>query len=163
MCILTPFCAEHRTSSQKPGDDLLANFRQQFPEVSVPGQASTVAPAQTTTAPSLPGGIHHVDGYVLPKSLPLAQISPCYGAPRRRGLWSCSPMPVAFCVRRCRHHPRCARRGVLGAFGRRCMHFAIECCAPNRHKSSSRQRQARFATAELELVVSYLDAVSQQL
>ncbi|KAK6841179.1 hypothetical protein PG987_002039 [Apiospora arundinis] len=57
-----------RTSSQKPGDDLLANFRQQFPEVSVPGQATTAGQAQSTTAadhPSLPGGIHHIDGHVL--------------------------------------------------------------------------------------------------
>ncbi|KAK6858796.1 hypothetical protein PG995_005360 [Apiospora arundinis] len=56
-----------RSSSQKPGDDLLANFRQQFPVV-VPGQASTTAPAQSTTAAdhsSLPGGIHHVGGHGL--------------------------------------------------------------------------------------------------
>ncbi|KAH6623504.1 CP2 transcription factor-domain-containing protein [Chaetomium tenue] len=40
-----------RTSSQKPGDDLLANFRQQFPEVAVPGSSATAAaPARTATA-----------------------------------------------------------------------------------------------------------------
>jgi hypothetical protein len=41
-----------RTSSQKPGDELLANFRQQFPEVAAATSASTVSgPAMTTTAP----------------------------------------------------------------------------------------------------------------
>ncbi|KAB5533624.1 CP2 transcription factor [Coniochaeta sp. 2T2.1] len=41
-----------RTSSQKPGDDLLANFRQQFPEVAAATSASVVAgPARTATAP----------------------------------------------------------------------------------------------------------------
>lgn len=40
-----------RTSSQKPADDLLANFRQQFPEVSVTSAATTApAVAQTTAA-----------------------------------------------------------------------------------------------------------------
>ncbi|KAL2176707.1 CP2 transcription factor-domain-containing protein [Thermothelomyces heterothallicus CBS 202.75] len=40
-----------RTSSQKPGDDLLANFRQQFPEVAAVGStASTAGPARTATA-----------------------------------------------------------------------------------------------------------------
>ncbi|KAG5917580.1 hypothetical protein E4U42_007197 [Claviceps africana] len=40
-----------RTSSQKPGDDLLANFRQQFPEVAVVTSAvSAPSIAQTTTA-----------------------------------------------------------------------------------------------------------------
>lgn len=37
-----------RTSSAKPGDDLLANFRQQFPEVAV-GSSAAVAAAQTAT------------------------------------------------------------------------------------------------------------------
>ncbi|KAK3898840.1 CP2 transcription factor-domain-containing protein, partial [Staphylotrichum tortipilum] len=40
-----------RTSSQKPGDDLLANFRQQFPEVAAVGSSATAAgPTRTTTA-----------------------------------------------------------------------------------------------------------------
>ncbi|KAG5984863.1 hypothetical protein E4U55_002790 [Claviceps digitariae] len=40
-----------RTSSQKPGDELLANFRQQFPEVAVvTSEASAPSIAQTTTA-----------------------------------------------------------------------------------------------------------------
>ncbi|KAK4664896.1 uncharacterized protein QC763_508610 [Podospora pseudopauciseta] len=40
-----------RTSSQKPGDDLLANFRQQFPEVAaVTSSAGAAQPASTTTA-----------------------------------------------------------------------------------------------------------------
>ncbi|KZZ92113.1 CP2 transcription factor [Moelleriella libera RCEF 2490] len=40
-----------RTSSQKPGDDLLANFRQQFPEVSaVSSDGPAPSIAQTTTA-----------------------------------------------------------------------------------------------------------------
>lgn len=41
-----------RTSSQKPGDELLATFRQQFPEVAAATSASPGAgPAKTTTAP----------------------------------------------------------------------------------------------------------------
>ncbi|KAG6016549.1 hypothetical protein E4U43_003544 [Claviceps pusilla] len=44
-----------RTSSQKPGDELLANFRQQFPEVAVvTSEASAPSIAQTTTAASNP-------------------------------------------------------------------------------------------------------------
>ncbi|KAK4247172.1 CP2 transcription factor-domain-containing protein [Corynascus novoguineensis] len=40
-----------RTSSQKPGDDLLANFRQQFPEVAAVGSTGSAAvPARTATA-----------------------------------------------------------------------------------------------------------------
>lgn len=40
-----------RTSSQKPGDDLLANFRQQFPEVAAATSSSAAAgPARTITA-----------------------------------------------------------------------------------------------------------------
>ncbi|QPG93784.1 hypothetical protein C2857_002420 [Epichloe festucae Fl1] len=40
-----------RTSSQKPGDDLLANFRQQFPEVAVvTSEGSAPSMAQTATA-----------------------------------------------------------------------------------------------------------------
>ncbi|KAJ4292937.1 hypothetical protein N0V88_005600 [Collariella sp. IMI 366227] len=39
-----------RTSSQKPGDDLLANFRQQFPEVASAGSSAAAAPARTVTA-----------------------------------------------------------------------------------------------------------------
>lgn len=39
-----------RTSSQKPGDDLLANFRQQFPEVATASTtASAAGPARTAT------------------------------------------------------------------------------------------------------------------
>ncbi|KAI0123666.1 CP2 transcription factor [Xylariales sp. AK1849] len=37
-----------RTSTQKPGDELLANFRQQFPEVSVGGSTTTTAPVEST-------------------------------------------------------------------------------------------------------------------
>lgn len=39
-----------RTSTQKPGEDLLANFRQQFPQVSTAG-SSTLPATQTTGAP----------------------------------------------------------------------------------------------------------------
>ncbi|KAI0426452.1 CP2 transcription factor-domain-containing protein [Xylaria sp. FL1042] len=39
-----------RTSSQKPGDELLANFRQQFPEISTAGAASSAAAAQPPLA-----------------------------------------------------------------------------------------------------------------
>ncbi|KAI1350411.1 CP2 transcription factor-domain-containing protein [Xylaria sp. FL0043] len=39
-----------RTSSQKPGDELLANFRQQFPEISTAGAASSSAAAQPPLA-----------------------------------------------------------------------------------------------------------------
>ncbi|KAI0813512.1 CP2 transcription factor-domain-containing protein [Xylaria sp. FL0064] len=39
-----------RTSSQKPGDELLANFRQQFPEISTTGAASSSAAAQPPLA-----------------------------------------------------------------------------------------------------------------
>ncbi|GAP90855.1 putative CP2 transcription factor [Rosellinia necatrix] len=35
-----------RTSSRKPGDDLLANFRQQFPEISTAGSVSSTAAPQ---------------------------------------------------------------------------------------------------------------------
>ncbi|KAK4143097.1 CP2 transcription factor-domain-containing protein [Dichotomopilus funicola] len=58
-----------RTSSQKPGDDLLANFRQQFPEVAAVGSTAAVAgPARTATAghpeisgtgPERPHGLGH--------------------------------------------------------------------------------------------------------
>ncbi|KAI1100772.1 hypothetical protein F4804DRAFT_34632 [Jackrogersella minutella] len=38
-----------RTSSQKPGDELLANFRHQFPEIaSVASSSASGVPAQTT-------------------------------------------------------------------------------------------------------------------
>ena len=40
----------NRTSSQKPGDELLANFRQQFPEVAAATSSSTTDPASTVTA-----------------------------------------------------------------------------------------------------------------
>ena len=42
-----------RTTNQKPGDDLLANFRQQFPEV---------ASAPSSSAPPQPGGAAAADG-----------------------------------------------------------------------------------------------------
>ncbi|KAI1855101.1 hypothetical protein JX265_012289 [Neoarthrinium moseri] len=41
---------QQRTSSQKPGEDLLANFRQQFPQVTVPGAATS--PTVATSAPA---------------------------------------------------------------------------------------------------------------
>ncbi|KAI1505152.1 CP2 transcription factor-domain-containing protein [Biscogniauxia marginata] len=44
-----------RTSSAKPGEDLLANFRQQFPEITAAvssASSATVVPAQTTVAES---------------------------------------------------------------------------------------------------------------
>ncbi|KAK5662587.1 hypothetical protein OQA88_8501 [Cercophora sp. LCS_1] len=41
-----------RTSSQKPGDELLANFRQQFPEVAAASSSSSASAATTKTAPS---------------------------------------------------------------------------------------------------------------
>jgi len=45
-----------RKSSAKPGDELLANFRQQFPEVSSGGATtSTGVPALTTAAGNVPG------------------------------------------------------------------------------------------------------------
>lgn len=45
-----------RTSSQKPGDELLANFRQQFPDLAAVSTSST-APgiSQTTGAENAPG------------------------------------------------------------------------------------------------------------
>ncbi|TPX18143.1 uncharacterized protein E0L32_002652 [Thyridium curvatum] len=46
-----------RTSSQKPGDELLANFRQQFPEVATAASSTSPAgPARTVTAdqPGMP-------------------------------------------------------------------------------------------------------------
>ncbi|KAL7619698.1 hypothetical protein AAE478_010240 [Parahypoxylon ruwenzoriense] len=39
-----------RTSSQKPGDELLANFRQQFPEITSVTSSATGAPAQNPVA-----------------------------------------------------------------------------------------------------------------
>ncbi|KAH7325066.1 CP2 transcription factor-domain-containing protein [Stachybotrys elegans] len=39
-----------RTSSQKPGDELLANFREQFPQVAATSTAGTTAPAISQTA-----------------------------------------------------------------------------------------------------------------
>ncbi|KAK4124590.1 hypothetical protein N657DRAFT_398458 [Parathielavia appendiculata] len=51
-----------RTSSQKPGDDLLANFRQQFPEVAAVGSSTAAAaPARTATKghPDVPGERSH--------------------------------------------------------------------------------------------------------
>ncbi|KAL0468230.1 CP2 transcription factor domain-containing protein [Neurospora intermedia] len=38
-----------RTSSQKPADDLLANFRQQFPELAAATSSGAAAPARTAT------------------------------------------------------------------------------------------------------------------
>lgn len=35
-----------RTSAQKPADDLLAEFRQQFPEISTAGPTSSTAASQ---------------------------------------------------------------------------------------------------------------------
>lgn len=43
-----------RTSSQKPGDELLANFRQQFPEVASVTSSSAAGAAPTTTAGDAP-------------------------------------------------------------------------------------------------------------
>ncbi|KAI0154702.1 CP2 transcription factor-domain-containing protein [Xylariaceae sp. FL1272] len=55
-----------RTSSQKPGDELLANFRQQFPEISTTSTTSSVAPHSTLIAadnsglvPQAPGAERH--------------------------------------------------------------------------------------------------------
>ena len=50
LCVAWLFFANvvrlfRRTSSQKPGDELLANFRQQFPQVVGTTSASTAAPA----------------------------------------------------------------------------------------------------------------------
>ncbi len=39
-----------RTSLQKPGDELLADFRLQFPEVSTTTSASAAGPSKTATA-----------------------------------------------------------------------------------------------------------------
>lgn len=47
-CIFS-FSPSSRTSSQKPGDDLLANFRQQFPEVAV-GSSAAASTSHTATA-----------------------------------------------------------------------------------------------------------------
>ncbi|KAF3763773.1 hypothetical protein M406DRAFT_262710 [Cryphonectria parasitica EP155] len=44
----------YRTSSQKPGDDLVANFRQQFPEIAS-GSTAAASASQTATAGN-PGG-----------------------------------------------------------------------------------------------------------
>ncbi|KAI1385593.1 CP2 transcription factor-domain-containing protein [Hypoxylon trugodes] len=54
-----------RTSSQKPGDELLANFRQQFPEITaVASSSASGAPAQTTVTADnsvlVPPGPEHV-------------------------------------------------------------------------------------------------------
>ncbi|CRK48233.1 hypothetical protein BN1723_007918 [Verticillium longisporum] len=38
-----------RTSTQKPGDEFLANFRQQFPEAAVGASSAQAQPAHTTT------------------------------------------------------------------------------------------------------------------
>ncbi|KAI0458240.1 CP2 transcription factor-domain-containing protein [Xylaria acuta] len=43
-----------RTSSQKPGDELLANFRQQFPEISTAGPAASTATARPPLAADNP-------------------------------------------------------------------------------------------------------------
>lgn len=43
-----------RTSAQKPGDELLANFRQQFPEVSSGSSASTATTVQSSLAADNP-------------------------------------------------------------------------------------------------------------
>ncbi|TGJ84710.1 hypothetical protein E0Z10_g4069 [Xylaria hypoxylon] len=58
-----------RTSSQKPGDELLANFRQQFPEISIAGAASATAASQPPSAienpalgPPLPTPERHQHG-----------------------------------------------------------------------------------------------------
>ncbi|KAK6844039.1 hypothetical protein PG987_004899 [Apiospora arundinis] len=58
-----------RTSSQKLGDELLANFRQQFPEVFVGQQTPSEAPARSTTTadyPTVPDGIQLVENYCAP-------------------------------------------------------------------------------------------------
>jgi len=46
----------YRTSSQKPGDELLATFRQQFPEVAAATTASSAAAAPTRTATTSQAG-----------------------------------------------------------------------------------------------------------
>lgn len=50
-----------RTSSQKPGDELLANFRQQFPEVAVTsaGEASHPAPSGVPAVPDRSHSLGH--------------------------------------------------------------------------------------------------------
>ncbi|KAH9904252.1 CP2 transcription factor-domain-containing protein [Xylariomycetidae sp. FL2044] len=47
-----------RTSAQKPGDELLANFRQQFPDLGTAVSSSSGAPAQTVAADN-PGIVVH--------------------------------------------------------------------------------------------------------
>ncbi|KAH8668852.1 CP2 transcription factor [Xylariales sp. PMI_506] len=59
-----------RTSSQKPGDELLANFRQQFPQVSSGTSTATDALTQTAAPadnPILVGGSHQQESQGLPQ------------------------------------------------------------------------------------------------
>lgn len=61
--MLTRLSVLNRTSSQKPGDDLLANFRQQFPQIAA-GSTAAASTSQTATAgnPDAAPGDH--DRYV---------------------------------------------------------------------------------------------------
>jgi hypothetical protein len=43
-----------RRSSQKPGDDFLANFRQQFPEIATTSTTAAASAISQTTAPNNP-------------------------------------------------------------------------------------------------------------
>ncbi len=53
-----------RTSSQKPGDELLANFRQQFPEAAVGASGAQQQPGQPAPVDNHGVGAPPLDGYV---------------------------------------------------------------------------------------------------
>lgn len=53
----------HRTSSQKPGDEFIANFRQTFPEVAVATSSAGSGSGDTSIGDAIAGG-PHPDRYV---------------------------------------------------------------------------------------------------
>lgn len=52
-----------RTSSQKPGDEFIANFRQTFPEVAVATSSAGSGPGDSSLGDAVAGG-PHPDRYV---------------------------------------------------------------------------------------------------
>jgi hypothetical protein len=52
-----------RTSSQKPGDEFIANFRQTFPEVAVATSSAGSGSGNTSLGDAIAGG-PHLDRYV---------------------------------------------------------------------------------------------------
>ncbi|RNJ55311.1 hypothetical protein D7B24_008741 [Verticillium nonalfalfae] len=72
-----------RTSTQKPGDEFLANFRQQFPEAAVGASSAQAQPAHTTTtdntavaAPALESHSAHHEAFRDQDPTPRAQHEP---------------------------------------------------------------------------------------